>query len=107
MKSIRLYVLMVSIAALLAAAVLSIVAGAWSRQDLTAAAFFAGFGVLAEALQYQRSRGRSGISIVVFELVAVPAMPRRVDAARVGKFAWIRCARPGIARQVVGPDEAA
>ncbi|MHB8837574.1 MAG: HD-GYP domain-containing protein [Gemmatimonadaceae bacterium] len=60
MKSVKLYVLFVSIAALLAAAVLSIVAGAWSRQDLTAAVFFAGFGVLAEALQYQRSRGRSG-----------------------------------------------
>ena len=60
MKSIRLYVLLVSIAALIAAAVLSLVAGTWSRQDLTAATFFAGFGVLAEALQYQRSRGRSG-----------------------------------------------
>ena len=60
MKSVRLYVLMVSIAALVAAAILSIVAGAWSRQDFTAAVFFAAFGVLAEALQYQRSPGRAG-----------------------------------------------
>ena len=58
--STRLYVLLVSIAALIAAAILSVVAGAWSRHDVAAAAFFAGFGVLAEALQYQRSRGRSG-----------------------------------------------
>lgn len=60
MKGIRLYVLFVSVAALFAAAALSIVAGAWSRDDVAAAAFFAGFGILAEALQYQRSRGRSG-----------------------------------------------
>ena len=52
--------LLVSSAALVAAAVLSLVAGSWSRADLTAAAFFAAFGVLAEALQYQRVRGRSG-----------------------------------------------
>jgi hypothetical protein len=60
LKNIRLYVLLVSIAALCAAAVLSVVQGAWSRQDLIAAAFFAAFGVLAEVLEYQRSRGRSG-----------------------------------------------
>ena len=38
----------------------SVLAGAWSSDELKAAVFFAGFGVLAEALQYQRSRGRSG-----------------------------------------------
>lgn len=60
MKSIRLYVLLISIAALSAAAVLSLVSEGWSRADITAAAFFSAFGVLAEALQYQRVRGRSG-----------------------------------------------
>lgn len=35
-------------------------AGTWSSDELKAAVFFAGFGILAEALQYQRSRGRSG-----------------------------------------------
>lgn len=35
-------------------------AGSWNTRELTAAAFFAGFGILAEALQYQRSRGRLG-----------------------------------------------
>jgi len=71
-KSIRLYVLLVSIAALTAAAVLSLVAGPWSREDLTAAAFFAGFGVLAEALQYQRVRGRSGtIGFLPFLAIAL------------------------------------
>jgi putative nucleotidyltransferase with HDIG domain len=73
-KSIRLYVLLVSIAALIAAAVLSIVAGAWSRDDVTAAVFFAGFGILAEALQYQRSRGRSGtIGFLPFLSIAAVA----------------------------------
>ncbi|MFA6167631.1 MAG: hypothetical protein WC700_13510, partial [Gemmatimonadaceae bacterium] len=38
----------------------SVLAGAWSPRELKAAVFFAGFGILAEALQYQRSRGRSG-----------------------------------------------
>lgn len=52
--------LLVSTAALVAAAVVSVLAGAWSTEELKAAAFFAGFGVLAETLQYQRSRGRSG-----------------------------------------------
>lgn len=74
MKSIRLYVLLVSIAALIAAAVLSVVAGTWSRDDLTAAVFFAGFGILAEALQYQRSRGRSGtIGFLPFLSIAAVA----------------------------------
>lgn len=65
---------MVSIAALVAAAVLSVYAGAWSRDDLVAAAFFAGFGILAEALQYQRSRGRSGtIGFLPFLAIATIA----------------------------------
>lgn len=51
---------MISIAALIGAAVVSVLAGAWSGEELKAAVFFAGFGILAEALQYQRSRGRSG-----------------------------------------------
>ncbi len=59
-KGLRLYVLLVSIAALLAVAALSVFAGAWTRDDLGAAAFFASFGVLAHALNYQRSKGRSG-----------------------------------------------
>lgn len=52
--------MLVSIAALIGAAVVSVLAGAWSTEQLKAAVFFAGFGILAEALQYQRSRGRSG-----------------------------------------------
>lgn len=35
-------------------------AGAWSTEQLGAAVFFAGFGILAEALQYQRLRGSPG-----------------------------------------------
>lgn len=38
----------------------SVLGGAWSTKELTAAAFFAGFGILAEALQYQRLRGSPG-----------------------------------------------
>lgn len=83
MKSIRVYVLLVSTTALIAAAVLSLVAGAWSRQDLTAAVFFAGFGVLAEALQYQRSSGRSGtIGFLPFLAIAAIA-PNGASVASV------------------------
>lgn len=72
MKSIKLYVLLVSTAALLSAAVVSVLAGAWSAEELKAAAFFAGFGVLAEALEYQRSRGRSGtIGFLPFLAIAL------------------------------------
>ncbi len=60
MKGLRLYVLLISIAALLAVAALSVFAGAWTRDDVTAAAFFASFGILAQVLGYQRSKGRSG-----------------------------------------------
>lgn len=38
----------------------SALGGAWGARELTAAAFFAGFGVLAEVLQYQRSKGSPG-----------------------------------------------
>lgn len=72
MKSIKLYVLLVSITALVAVVMLSVVAGTWSRQDVIAAVFFSGFGVLAQALEYQRSRGRSGtIGFLPFLSIAV------------------------------------
>jgi len=60
LKGIRLFVLSVGVAALIAVALLSVVAGAWSKEDVIAAIFFSGFGALAQALEYQRSRGRSG-----------------------------------------------
>lgn len=60
MKGLRLYVLLISIAALLAVAALSVFAGAWTRQDVIAAAFFASLGILAQALGYQQLKGRSG-----------------------------------------------
>ncbi|MBA4072892.1 MAG: hypothetical protein C0497_13790 [Gemmatimonas sp.] len=34
--------------------------GAWGAKELTAAAFFTGFGILAEVLQYQRAKGSPG-----------------------------------------------
>ena len=60
MKSLRVYVLIVSVAALSAVAALSVYAGAWSRNDIYAALFFAAFGILAQGLGYQRSKGRAG-----------------------------------------------
>lgn len=64
--------MLVSIAALIGAAVVSVLAGAWSTEQLKAAVFFAGFGILAEALQYQRSKGRSGtIGFLPFLSVAL------------------------------------
>jgi putative nucleotidyltransferase with HDIG domain len=59
-KGLRQYVLLISIAALLAVAALSVFAGAWTWEDVIAAAFFASFGILAQVLGYQRSKGRSG-----------------------------------------------
>ncbi|MHB0963357.1 MAG: HD-GYP domain-containing protein [Gemmatimonadaceae bacterium] len=51
---------------------MSVLAGAWNTEQLKAAVFFAGFGVLAEALQYQRSKGRSGtIGFLPFLSVAL------------------------------------
>jgi len=52
--------LIVSVAALSAVAALSVYAGAWSRNDIYAALFFAAFGILAQGLGYQRSKGRAG-----------------------------------------------
>ncbi|MCX5761508.1 MAG: HD-GYP domain-containing protein [Gemmatimonadetes bacterium] len=60
MKGLRLYVLVISIAALLAVAALSLFAGAWTQKEVIAATFFASFGMLAQVLGYQRSKGRSG-----------------------------------------------
>lgn len=60
LKNIKVYVLLVSTAALVAVALLSVFTETWHRHDLVAAAFFAGFGILAQALEYQRPRGRAG-----------------------------------------------
>ena len=60
MKGLRLYVLEISFAALLAVAALSVFAGGWTTEDVIAATFFASFGVFAHVLGYQRSKGRSG-----------------------------------------------
>ena len=60
MKGLRLYVLLISIAALLAVAALSVFAGAWTRPDVIAAAFFASLGILAQVLGYQQLKGRAG-----------------------------------------------
>lgn len=60
MKGLRIYVLLISIAALLAVVALSVVGGAWSLGDVRSAAFFASFGILAQVLSYQQSKGRAG-----------------------------------------------
>lgn len=59
-KGLRLYVLLISIAALLAVAALSVFAGSWTTEDAQSAAFFAAFGILAQVLSYQQSKGRAG-----------------------------------------------
>lgn len=74
MKGLRLYVLMISFAALLAVAALSIIAGSWTKEDVIAATFFASFGILAQVLGYQRSKGRSGtIAFLPFLSIAAVA----------------------------------
>ncbi len=60
MKGLRLYVLLISIAALLAVAALSVIGGPWTLGDVKSAAFFASFGILAQVLSYQQSKGRAG-----------------------------------------------
>jgi putative nucleotidyltransferase with HDIG domain len=72
-KGLRLYVLLVSVAALVAVAALSVFAGSWTQEDVIAASFFASFGILAQALGYQRSKGRSG-SIAFLPFLSVAAI---------------------------------
>lgn len=68
----KLYVLLVSTAALIGAAVVSVFGGAWGAEELKAAAFFTGFGILAEVLQYQRAKNSPGtIGFLPFLAIAL------------------------------------
>ena len=74
MISIRAYVLLVSSAALIAVAALQLLTGDFHLRDAQAALFFASFGAIADVLQYQRARGRSGtIGFLPFLAIALVA----------------------------------
>ena len=94
-RHVRLYVLLVSLAALAATVVAASVLSPGDRRDWIAAVFFCGFGLLAHSLSYQRG-GRSGtIGFLPFLSIAalspsVAALASVFIAVAIGEFVVVR-----------------